>query len=170
MNSSARRAFVLLEMLTTLLLVLVGGTLVTVGLASILKANNRAAELSNRYSIMSDMAARFRRDFRGAQRMSYTRSSDESPETELVLTGPAGKIVYLFAEGQLNRSGPEPAGTAVWPLEYTEVAGSVETSTDGEPAVFHLTIIWKKRKKEVQEFGRRFDLVLRCGGELTSEQ
>ncbi len=98
-----RCAYLLIEMLTVILMITVGGSLITVGLAAIFKSQQRVAAADNRYAIMDDFLRSFSSDVRAATLAMVREGSETGPQQILVIGEAPRETVYELYEDYVTR-------------------------------------------------------------------
>ena len=168
---TSRRAMFLIEMLPVLLAVAVGGTLMTVSIASILRSQKRVAELSNRYAILNDFIACLRQDVRAATELALEDGDGDNGERILVIDHGSRKIVYRFLDQHVERTGGEqdPVADKRWTFEHTDFDLALEPSPEGLITLVKVCVWWQRTAKDHPEPRRRFDVTMRCAGMLRHE-
>jgi len=162
-----RRAMLLLEVLTVIVLLTAGGTLLAVGIGSMQHSQKRVAALGNRYAVLNDFLRRFALDVRRA-RTATLRDGSEPGERQILLIGEApGQVVYHFLEGRVERTGT--AGDDAAPTRWEPMAaavGIVEGPPDSAEVGVTVTVYWHRTDDADPQPDRRFDLTVRCAGEI----
>ena len=166
-----RRGIFLIEMLTVLLCVTVGGTLMVVSLASILRNHRQIVELGNRYAVLNDFLRCIREDVRKAAGAEL-RDGDGAGVRQVLAIGEApSQVLYRFGEERIQRVGfpGDPVTDKDWNMKHGVVTPGVEPPTGGGDAVVTVTVLWHRTSKDNPEPTRRFDVALRCTGETRHE-
>lgn len=172
MIPTQRRAFFLLEMLPVFLAVAVGGTLMAVSIAAILRGHNRIAQFGNRYAVLHDFLREIRDDVRTATDVTLRGGDDGELQQVLAVGHPPQQVLYRFFEGRVERVRFEADGVPdkQWDMMHTEVKLGMERSaTPGGDSVVNVTVLWHRSSKDNPEPRRRFEIALRCAGELRHE-
>lgn len=172
MIPSRRRAVFLLEMLPVLLAVAVGGTLMAVGIAAILRSHNRIAQFGNRYAVLHDFLREIRDDVRTATDVTLRGGDDGELQQVLAVGHPPRQVLYRFFEGRVERVGFEADGVPdkQWDMKHTEVElGMERPAAPGGDRVVNVTVLWHRSSKDNPEPRRRFEIALRCAVELRHE-
>ena len=171
MRSEWRRAVFLIELLPVMLAVAVGGTLMTISIASILRSQKRVAELSNRYAILSDFLRCFRQDVRAGTELTLAETGGDAGDQVLFIGGTSGRIAYRFLDQTVERAGYEPDRVVgkQWEFEHTRFSLVVESSGTGLDPLVKMTAWWHRVAKDDPNPARRFDVTIRCAGESKSE-
>ncbi len=164
--TSRRRAVFLVEMLTVLMILTAGGTLMAVGLASILRSHNRVAEFANRYAVLNDFLRCLSRDVRRATTASLHEGTGEGLRQVLVIGEMPPRVSYRFYQQHVERMGPEGGSALVklWEPMSAEVGIGGPSDTVGR--VIRVTVYWRRTGAKDPDSDRRFDLSVRCAGEL----
>lgn len=171
MTRSHRRGMFLIELLPVLLAVAVGGTVMTMSIASILRSQRRVAELSNRYAVFNDFLRCFRQDVRSAGELTLVNDDRDDSVQVLVVGHGQRKITYRFLDEGVARIGYEkdPVADKQWTFENTDFSLALESAPDELGPLVKLTIWWRRTAKKDPEPSRRFDVTIRCAGELRDE-
>ncbi len=196
MIASRLRAFSLLEVLAIFLIVTVAGTLMTVGVASVLRAHKRTAELANRYAVLHDFLHTLRGDVRAADRLALTSEPDGASTTmKLIFDDESPELLYRFFfdrierfgdgtdDNQVNDVASAPrGGRKVWPFEHSSATIALERPPGGGAPLLKVTLQWYRRSKDdpqpnshpkrSERWGppaRRFSVTLRPAGERRYE-
>ncbi len=172
MIASRPRAFTLLEVLAVFLIVTVAGTMMTVGVASVLRAHKRTAELANRYAVLHDFLHTLRGDVRAADRLALTSEPNDAATTlKLIFDDESPELLYRFFFDRLERFGGgtdgnqvDPVASAprggrkVWPFEHSSATVALEQppgrpeSKDslcfGAAPLLKVTLQWYRRPKD----------------------
>ena len=164
MMRASRRAMFLIEMLPVLLAIAVGGTLMTISIASILRSQKRVAELSNRYAVLNDFMACLRQDVRTATKLALEDGDGDNSERVLVIDQGSRKIAYRFPDRRVERLGGEqdPVADKSWTFEHTDFDLALEPSPEGLPVLVNVSVWWQRTAPDHPEPGRRFDVTMRC--------
>ena len=174
MIHSRGRAVVLLEILTVLFLVAIGGTIMSVGIAAVVRTHRRTADLTNRYAVLNDFLRCIRGDVRAASGIALEGDGSQTVTT-LTLTHaqPEAYAEYLFFENRVERlrlsAGDILVEDKSWPVDHATVDVDLAHGSDGEAALLHLAVQWHRRSKDDTQPGRRFDMILRAAGEHCHE-
>ena len=171
MTRGPRRAVFLIELLPVMLAVAVGGTVMTISIASILRSQKRVAELSNRYAVFNDFLRCFRHDVRAATGLALEDDDGDDGKLVLVIDGGSRKVEYRFLDQSVGRIGFErdPVAGKQWTFERTDFSVILESSPDGRSPLVKMTVWWHRVDKKDPEPPRRFDVTIRCAGELRDE-
>jgi len=165
-----RRGYMLIEMLAVLIAVTVGGSLITAGILSIRRSQDRLAEFANRTALLNDFVQCLRRDVRAATAVRLREGDGEGSPRVLELSDASKHVTYLFDEQRVERvgSGDRAAAAKVWDPMMATVS---VRGLDGEArrAVVSATVYWYRVKGDVPQPDRRFDFTVRCAGELYHE-
>lgn len=162
------RAYMLIEMLAVLIVVAVGGSLISTGIVAIRRSQDRLAELANRTALMNDFVQCLRRDVRGTT-TARLKSGEAFPHV-LALGDAPEPVTYLFYRQRVERvgSGDGALAAKVWdPMTATVSVTGMNGEADG--AIVSATVYWQKTKKDDPRPDRRFDFALRCVGEVHDE-
>lgn len=162
-----RRAVLLVHMLTVLLLTATGGGLMMVGLVSILRGQKRVAEFGNRYTVLNDFLRCVSRDVRMATTAALEPDEEGGPRHTLVLGTPPNQVTYRFHDGRVERNGFE--GDSVSTKRWAPMSATVSISGDRQPVgrtIVSVRVSWFRNGADDPEPDRRFDLTVRCAGEL----
>lgn len=165
-----RRGFMLIEVLTILMILGIGGTLMAVALSSILRSQQRVADLSNHYAKVTDFIQCFSRDVRMSSTAVLSEGDGDDLRQVLVVGEPPCQVTFRFYSQRVERVGcmGSPVTTKLWtPLDVgvNKIIGPFEA---GGTAV-DVTVRWHRTDKKDPEPDRRFDLIVRCAGELDDE-
>ncbi len=172
--NSQRRAVFLIEMLTVLTMLAVGGSLMTLGLVSILKSQKRVTVVSNRYAQLNDFFRVFSHDVRTSRVVSLSVENGEGDKVEprqVLLIGEAPRQVkYRFYKQYVERTGYERDTVAE--KRWASMSTTVQID-DGQPAsrgpIVKASVIWHQTGTQDPEPTRRFDLSVYGAGELALE-
>jgi type II secretory pathway component PulJ len=166
-----RRGIFLIEMLPVLFALGIGGTLMAVGLASIQRSHKRVAEFSNRYASLNDFLRFISRDVRTATTVSLREGDGEDLQYVLAVGDTPRQVVYRFFEDRVERAGFEGDHVADkrWDATHAEFTLDVTRPAGGADAIVDLTVRWKRTAKDDPQPHRRFDVALRCAGEIYHE-
>ncbi len=165
MTRSRSRAFMLMEMLVVLLLILVGSGLITVGLASIVKSHKRIADFSNRYALVNDFLDTLRADVREGTAVEWVEGDDAAPR-DLRITGGPQTVLYRTLADIVERSGADDGVNKRWDMKHTDVRLQIESGSAGVDLV-QVTVQWHKKDRYDPQPSRRFAAVARCVGETS---
>lgn len=166
-----RRAVFLVEMLTVLLLMAVGGTLMAVGLASIQRSHKRVTAFSNRYSLLNDFLRCVSRDVRMSTTASLRDGDGEGLRQVLVIGEIPEQVTYRFYDRRVERTGFE--GDSIAGKRWAPIPAAVKIAGDRARtggAVVSVTVTWDRADTDGLESNRRFDASVRCGGELSDDR
>lgn len=167
-----RRAVLLLEMLTVILMLGVGGTLLAVAFGSILRSQRRVVEGGNRFAQTDDFFRCFSRDVRKATVARLTPGGGDGVRHVLVIGEPPKQLVYRCYERRVERSAGEGVGSGprkLWDPLDVEV-GIVPAAAGGYGTVVRATVYWRHTDPMDPEPDRRFDRVVRAAGELDYDE
>ncbi len=173
MIASRRRAIFLIELLPVFLAVAVGGTLMAVSIAAILRSHNQIIQLGNRYAVLHDFLGEIRDDMRMAREVTLRGGDDSGLQQVLAAGQPPQQVLYRFFEGRIERVGFEADAVPdkQWEMQHTKVKLSIEQPTAlGGDSVVNVTVIWHRSSKDNPQPRRRFDIALHCAGELRHER
>ena len=166
-----RRGFMLIEMVTVLLMVGVGGTLMALAVGSILRSQRRVAEFSNQYAEVNDFIRCLSRDVRMSATAVLQEGDGDGLRQVLLLGDPPRQVSFRFYGQSVERTvSPGSALSAkLWtPLEAVVKVISSQPGTD--EAAVGVTIRWHRADAKDPEPNHRFDLVVRCARELGHEE
>ncbi|MHC4696768.1 MAG: type II secretion system protein [Planctomycetota bacterium] len=165
-----RRAFLLVEMLTVMFMLAIGGTLMVVGLASIHRSHKRVAEFGNRYALLNDFLRCLSRDVRMAKTATVGDGEGEELRQTLVIGRMPERVLYRFYKGHVERAGFKGDSVAAKRWEPMSAAVKITGSraVAGETIV-SVTVSWPRTDKKDPEPNRRFDVAMRCNGELGND-
>lgn len=166
MTRGRSRAFMLMEMLVVLLLILVGSGLITVGLASIVKSHKRIADFSNRYALVNDFLDTLRADVREGTAVEWVEGDDDAAPRALRITGGPKTVLYRTLADSVERSGADDGVNKRWDMTHTDVAIQIESGSAGVDLV-QVTVQWHKKDRYDPQPSRRFRAVARCVGETS---
>ncbi len=164
MIRSRRRAIFLVEMLTVFLCVAIGGTLMTVGLASIVRSHRQIAGFANRYAVLNDFLQWIRHDVRTAEEITLRGGEGGDLQKVLVIGESPRQVLYRFYPGRVERVGFEDDTIAdkYWEMKHTDVTIGVEQAGGSGDTVLNMTVQWHRSSKITPEPRRRFDITIRC--------
>lgn len=169
--NSQRRGIVLIEMLTVLLILGIGGSLMAVALDSILRSQRRVADLGNRYAVVTDFIQCFSRDVRSSTSAVLQEGDNDELRQVLLLGDPTCRVSYRFFGQRVERVGCTGSTDATQSWTHLDV---LVDKTLGHPgtgdSAVGVTIRWHRMDAEDPEPNRRFDLMVRCAGELDDEE
>ncbi len=162
-----RRAVLLVEMLTVLFMMSIGGSLMTIGLASIMRSQRRVADLDNRYAMTNDFLRCVFRDVRRATTASLHEGDGAELQQVLVVGEFPRQVSYRFYKQYVERTGFEGDSQAakLW-SPMTANPGVTPVQSDVGTALVDVTVFWGRTDAKDPEPNRRFDLAVRCAGEL----
>lgn len=165
-----RRGYLLIEMLTVIVMITVGGSLITLGLAAIFKSQQRVAAADNRYAIMDDFLRSFSSDVRAATLATVREGSETSPQQILVIGEAPRELVYELFEDHITRKVTNGGHQEkMWRAISAKV--TVETvEASNSATLVSVTVLWHRSDAQDPEPHRRFDLTLRCAGELDHDE
>jgi type II secretory pathway pseudopilin PulG len=164
-----RRGVFLVEMLTVLFMVGIGGTLMAVGLASLLRSQDRVSVFGNQFTHINDFLRCIKRDVRSATSATLLRGDASEPQAILFLNEPPTQVSYRFFENHVERSGGDEGDTAkLWSSLNAQVSipGSPEGTENTGVAV---TVFWRRASAKEPDPDRRLDLFARCSGGVENE-
>lgn len=164
-----RRGVFLVELLTVFILVGIGGTLMAVGLVSIMHSQKRVAEFGNQYAETNDFLRCFSRDVRRSTSATVLENPGESVRQIVTLDIPSGQQVYRFHEQKVEREGSPDTAVKSW-TPLIAHAGIVSGPPASEGTGVSVTISWHRMGAKDPEPSRRIDLVARCAGEVGHEE
>ena len=169
--TTRRRAVFLVEMLTVLLLVSVGGTLMAVGLTSVLRSQRRVAEAGNQYAVLNDFLRCLSRDVRAAETAELLNGDGEDLPQVLLIGVPPKRVSYEFYERYVERTGYE--GDRVRGKRWNPMS-AVTKVTEGRSGaggtIVSVTVSWTRADARDLKPNRRFDTAIRCAGELRDDE
>ncbi len=161
-----RRGVFLIEMLTVLLMLGIGGTLLATAFGSMLRSQRRVSDFGNQYAQIDGFLSQFSRDVRRATTASL-HVGDENEGRLLVLEAPNRKVAYRFFERRVERSPIEPGDPMTNSWESMIASVDLVTGFVEAPQVaVGLSVQWRRTDKKDPDRSRRFDLVVRCAGAL----
>lgn len=166
-----RLGFMLLEMMTVLFMLGIGGTLMAVALGSIMQSQRRVAQFGNQYAEVNDFIRCLSHDVRMSAKAVLQEGGGDGLRQVLVLGDPPRQVTFRFYGQSVERTGsPGSALSAkLWtPLEAAVNIVRGQTGTD-DTAV-GVTIRWHRADAKDPEPNHRFDLVVRCAGEQGHEK
>ena len=167
------RAYMLIEMLTVFLAVTVCTSLITLGILAIRRSQDRLAEFANRTALMNDFVQCLRRDVRAATTARLGDGESEAFPRVLELGDAPEHVTYLFHGQRVERVERVGAdGRSVAPKVWDPMTATVSVTGLGAEAggaIVSATVYWRKTKKDDPRPDRRFDVALRCVGELYDE-
>lgn len=164
-----RRGVFLVEMLTVVLMVGVGGTLMAVALASMLKSQERVARLGDRFATTNDFIHCIRDDVRSGaavQLQTFSHADSDQPRQLLTITRSSGPLSYRFFAKHVEREGG-PGGESA--KSWTPLAAEASVANDANGTEGHgvkVIVRWQRDGHDDPDPSRRFDLFVRCAGEL----
>ena len=156
---SRRRGVFLVEMLTVILMVGVGGALITVGFASMLKSQKRVTDFGNQRARIEDFLDCIRKDVRSGT----TALLRADAEPVLLLNGPAGQISYRCFGTSVERT--SRGVSKLW-NQMPAALGLVNPDQDGFASAVSISLHWPRTDAQDPEPNRRFDIVVHCTGVL----
>lgn len=159
-----RRGIMLVEMLVVLFLVGTGGTVITLGVLSILKSQDRVSDFANRYATTQDFLDTVSRDARAVTTASLHRA--ESSDVQVLTLGePNRQTVYRFYSDRVERtaSAGMRAAAKSWPV--TAEAALLGSSRSPGAKLLKATVFWHRPDVHELDPARRFDVTVRCVGE-----
>jgi len=163
--SHRRRGVLLVELLTVILLVGVGGTLMAVGISSIIRSQKRVAEFGNEFAVINDFLQCFSSDVRRSSSISMSENADQDGGQTVILTTPTGRTTYRLSAQSVAREGLPGSLPKNWnPMIASVAIISNSPSSKGEGV--RLAITWPRKDAKDPEPKRRFDLVVRCEEEF----
>lgn len=165
-----RRAVFLVEMLSVMFMLAVGGSLIAAGLVSIHRSHKRVAELGNRYAVLNDFLRCLSRDVRMAKTANVRDGDGEDLLQILVIGETPARVSYRFYERHVERAGFEGDNVAAkrWDPMYAAVEILGGRPVEGD-AIVGVTVSWHRTDKNDPEPYRRFDAAVRCAGELSND-
>ncbi len=171
MNVRKARGFLLVELLTALFAVAAGGTLMTMGVVSLLRSQERVARFTNRYAGLNDLLAWVRRDVRHASTMELSAGGQDGALQTLVLRSSTGETIYRVYADRVHRvqDGPGAIGEKLWDRSTGEASFVGERDEAGNVSTLRVTVVWRDRQKKYPAPTRRFEMVLRCAREMRDE-
>ena len=166
-----RRAVLLVEMITVLFMLSIGGSLMAVGLASIMRSQRRVAELDNRYAMTNDFLRCLFRDVRKATTASLREGDGAELQQVLVVGEFPRQVSYRFYKQHVERTGFEGDSQAakLWSPMTADIGVTPVRSVVGN-ALVDVTVFWGRTDAQDPEPNRRFDLAVRCAGELDHDE
>lgn len=161
-----RRGVFLVEMLTVALLLTVGGTLMAVGLASIMRSHLRVAQFDNRYARINDFLATLSRDVRRADFARVEATTEKGLRQVLAIGAAPRQVSYRVFEDRVERTGfaADAGASTAW-----EPMIAIVTVADGpgsESSVVNVTVLWPRGDDNDTEPNRRLDAAFWCAGEV----
>ncbi len=163
-----RRAVFLIEMLTVVLCVAVGGTLMALSVASIVRDHRRIVEFGNRYAVLNDFLRCLREDVRGATRAEVRNGGDAGAKQVLTVGEPPTQILYRFGAERIARVGffGDPVADKAWSVKHGVVTVGLDPPINDGNTTVRVTITWRQTAKDDPAPTRRFDTTIRCAGEI----
>lgn len=158
-----RRGVFLVEMLTVLFMVGVGGALMAVGFASMMKSQKRVSDFGNQRARIEDLLDCFRNDVRSGT----TALLRAGAEPVLVLSGPAGQISYRCFGTSVERT--SRGVSKLW-NQMPSVLSLVNPDQDGIATAVSISLYWPRTDSQDPEPNRRFDVVVQCAGALNDAE
>ncbi len=166
-----RRGVFLVELLTVLMLVMAGGTLAAVGLASLVRSHSRVARFDNRQAQISDLAATLSRDVRRAETAQLIDQRDDGVRQELWIGKEPRRVTYRFFDHHVERTGFHEDAEASTAWEGLSAMVGVERGPlDRGHVVVSVTVYWPRLDRDDVEPDRRLDFAVRCAGETSHEE
>jgi hypothetical protein len=163
-----RRGVFLVEMLTVIFMVGIGGTLMAAGLASLLRSQDRVAAFGNQFTRINDFLRCIQADVRGATSSTLHEDEGAEPRLVLLLDKSSTQISYRFFEDHVERSGGEERQAKFWsPMKA--VVSVVDSHEAGGNKGVAVTVFWRRMSPKDAEPSRRFDLLVRCTGGVEYE-
>lgn len=166
-----RRGIMLIEILTVVMIVGIGGTVMAAALNSILRSQRRVADFGNHYAVVSDFIQCFSQDVRRSTTAVLGDGDGDDLRQVLVMGEPSCQVSFRFYKQRVERMGcsGSPVSTKHWTSLDVKVDKIIAQPGNGGPAV-GVTIHWHRMDAEDPEPNRRFDMVVRCAGELNDEK
>lgn len=165
-----RRGVFLIEVLTVLVLLTAGGTLMAMGLAAIVRSHQRVAQFDGRYVQINDLLKTLSRDVRRAA-IAQAGASIEAGQRQVLVIGAAPRqVTYRFLEDRVERmgfAGDTDASTAWEPM--TAIV-TVAAGQGSEGSVVNVTVLWPRGDDKDTEPDRRFDTAVRCASEINHDE
>ena len=162
-----RRGTFLVEMLTVIFMVGIGGTLMTVGLASLLRSQDRVVDFGNRFARVNAFLGSFERDVRAAGVVTLRDALDAEPRQELLLGEAPAQVRYRFFEDHVERA--EQESIMLWSPMTARV--EIERGTRPKDGVaVGATVLFPPADRNAAEPGRHFQLLVRCADERRHER
>lgn len=163
-----RRAVFLIEMLTVVFCVAVGGTLMAVSIASIVRDHRRIVEFGGRYAVLNDFLRCLREDVRAASTAESSNGDDAEGKQILAIGEPRQRVLYSFVEDHIERVGfvDDPVADKVWNMKHATVTVGLEPPINGGDALVTVAVTWRRTARDDPAPSRRFEATLRCAGEI----
>ncbi|MBI1826348.1 MAG: type II secretion system protein [Planctomycetes bacterium] len=163
-----RRGVFLVEMLTVIVIVGIGGTLMAVGLASMLRSQKRVAEFGNQYAEINDFLRCFSRDVRQSTSVVTHETAGETVRQVVALNLPSGQLVYRFFEQKVEREARPGIAPKSWTplIAHAEIVSGKSTSNGTGVSI---AVSWRRLGAKDPEPSRRIDRIVRCAGEIGHE-
>lgn len=160
-----RRGTFLVEMLTVIFMVGIGGTLMSVGLASLLRSQNRVATFGNQFARVNDFLGSLERDVRKATTATLHNTEGGEPRQILTLGETSTRVSYRFFENHVERS---ERGTETLLSSISTRIGLVN-GTDGRVGVNVIVLLPRSDGRDPEPH-RQFHRLYRCAGAIYDEQ
>lgn len=164
-----RRGVLLIEMITVILMVGVGGTLMAVGLVTMLRSQKRVVEFGNQFAATNDFLRCFSRDVRTGTTAAMQEPVGGDVRRVLMINTVSGQVVYRFDKQQVQREASPGVAAKLWSPMTAEVAIVSGPNVSGGVGI-NLSVSWFRGVAKDPGPNRRFDLFVRCGGELGYEE
>lgn len=167
---SRRRGVFLVEMLTVLLLLGAGTTLMAVAIGSMFHSQQRLARAGNRFAQVNDLLTTVSRDVRRSTSAVVEQGQTAGVKLLRLTLGDNQDLVYRLSATAVERDALATADVAPksWPGIKAE-ARILPASSEGGGRAVSVTVHWSREDTRDPEPNRRFDLVVRCAGEHTDE-
>lgn len=162
------RAVLLLEILTVLFMVAVGGTLMTAAITSILRSQKRVTDFGDRYTALNDFLEALRRDVRRVTTARLGAGDGGDLRQVLILGEPPERVAYRFYEQHVERrEGPTGGSSETRGWEAVSASAEIQRSrTNSAAAIVSVTAYLRRSSADAPAPVRRFGLALRCVGEV----
>jgi hypothetical protein len=156
-----RRGIFLVEMLTVIFMVGIGGTLMSVGLASLMRSQDRVVAFGNQLARVHDFLGALERDVRAASTAALGDVQGEQPCQVLSLGELPTQVTYRFFENRVERTADATA--IVWSPLIAQI--HLERGMAGRVGVGADVSIHRANKSDPEPH-RRFQLFVRCAGAI----
>jgi len=162
-----RRGTFLVEMLTVIFMVGIGGSLMTVGLASLLRSQDRVVAFGNRLARVDAFLTSFERDVRTAGVVTLRDAQDEEPRQELLLGEPTAQVRYRVFEDHVERTAQ--GSEQLW--SPMTVRMEIERGMGpGAGVAVGATVFLPRTDHHDPEPRRQFHVLVRCADERRHDE
>ncbi len=165
MQERRRKAVVIVEMLTMVMVILITGGLVMLSLEALLEAHDRVADRSNRYATISDLLTTLRADVRQADTAEFgTATTDDGAQQVLTLRRADGDVVYRTSGHRVTRSSGAANGAF---CEWDDPDLTVRWPDASAPAgkLVRMVLTWNPTRPHDTAPVVEFDITIATAGE-----